>query len=249
MSEITKNDTVSTETAQNVPNVKDVLEALVDGVSRPESGFDRLDRKGRGLVRSGLKSRFSRLMGEGPGSFEKAQFVYNVLEVTLKAGSTPKPEIDQKAAMSEFVAILRYAANALVAGEVAFDGFDPIELDETDIPDMTDEMVETAMKLANRKIGRKSPTNDVAAATRSAFANVPVGTYMKVSDIRKNMDKSYKSDASWDGRISARLFPESGICTVEGIVPVPVGPDGKKGAKKVEADIWDVTDDSDNADD
>lgn len=236
---MSENTVVTPETS-----VKSVLDGLTEkGLSRPESGFDRLDRKDRGLVRKALKARFARLMAEGPGSFDAAQSVWSVLSgLEGSSGTSAKPEIDVKVETIRFVRILRFAADELFAGNVSFDGFDPIELDETDfadLPDMTDEDVETARKIANRKIARKSPENDVAAAIRTSFASVPNGTYMKVSDIRKNMDKSYMSDSSWDGRISARLFPKSGTCTVEGIRPVESGPDGKKGAIKVESDIWD----------
>lgn len=248
----TTEESVSTETAETT--VKSVLTGLTEmALSRSESGFDRLDTKSRNLVRKALKARFDRLMGEGPGSFPAAQSVWSVLgTLSGSTRSTDKPEIDLKSETVRFVRILRFAADELVAGNVGFDGFDAIALDETDfadLPDLSDEEVEMARKIANRKIARKSPENDIAAAIRTAFANVPVGTYMKVSDIRRNMDKSFKSDSSWDGRISARLFPKSGTCTVDGIDPVSTGPDGRKGARKVESDIWDSADENDNSDD
>lgn len=232
---------VSPESTTSVPDVKTVVNDLVSGASRAESGFDRLDRSAKSRVRNALDARLveSVRFGRNDGTAVVAAID------AVKGSVSVKSEIDLKVETVRFVNILRYAADALVAGKVGFDGFDPIVLDESDFTGtlpMTEEDAQTAMKLANRKITRKSPENDIAAAIRSAFANVPDGTYMKVSDIRKNMDESFMSDSSWDGRISARLFPKSGECTVEGIVPVPVGPDGKKGAKRIESDIWDTED-------
>lgn len=248
---MSENTVVTPESS--VLSVKSVLADLTEkSASRAESGFDRLDRKDRNLVKKALKARFTRLMSEGPASFDAAQVVWSVLSgLDGSTRTSEKSEIDVKAETVRFVRQLRFAADALSAGKVGFDGFDPIELDESDfadLPDLTDEEVEFATKLANRKIARKSPENDVAAAIQTSFANVPIGTYMKVSVIRNNMDKSYMSDSSWDGRISARLFPKSGTCTVEGIRPVESGPDGKKGAIKVESDIWDETPETDEDD-
>src|SRR6478609_3132192 len=63
-------------------------------------------------------------------------------------------EDDVRAKMGEKAAILRFALNMVMNGEMSVSGWDgsaPVLVDnedETDIPEMTDKMVETATKLA-----------------------------------------------------------------------------------------------------
>jgi hypothetical protein len=103
--------------------------------------------------------------------------------------------------------------------------------------------VQSAVKLAlgkSAKVG--SPRSggstftgerrDVGQHILSAFADVEPGTFLKVSEIRKHKSEEYGNDSPSAGAISARLFPKSGNCTVEGIEP-GTDADGNKGATKL----------------
>lgn len=76
------------------------------------------------------------------------------------------------------------------------------------------------------------PRRNVAAHIENAFADVPSGTFLKISEIRAVKSDEYGDDAPSAGAVSARLFPASGNCTVAGVTP---GQDaeGNRGATKV----------------
>jgi hypothetical protein len=70
-------------------------------------------------------------------------------------------------------------------------------------------------------------TIDVAALIQSAFADEPVGAFLRVAEIRQRTNLGA-------GAISARLFPIAGDCTIQGIRGGVGGPAHTKGAYKIE---------------
>ena len=101
----------------------------------------------------------------------------------------------------------------------------------------------TALKIAAGKApGAKASTGggstyqgerrDVAVHIQSAFENELTGKFLSVAEIRKFKSAEYGDDAPSAGAISARLFPKSGTCTVEGIEP-GTNDKGVRGATKL----------------
>src|SRR6478609_7558463 len=145
--------TVSTEVS-----VKSVIVALRDDrTGRKMSGFDLLSVKDRNVVKKSIKATFDRFMRDG--KFDTAQSLWTVVsELDEKSTSSRSAKVvtedDVRAKMGEKAAILRFALNMVMNGEMSVSGWDgsaPVLVDnedETDIPEMTDKMVETATKLA-----------------------------------------------------------------------------------------------------
>lgn len=75
------------------------------------------------------------------------------------------------------------------------------------------------------------PRRDVAKHILNAFADKPSGTFLKISEIRAVQSDEYGTDAPSAGAVSARLFPASGKCTVEGVIP-GADSEGNRGARK-----------------
>lgn len=238
-------NTVSTEksasvenTEKSVPTVSSVLSDFrTNGVTDGnKSDFFGLSRKDRNLVVGALLSRFSRLFDDG--NFDGAKSEKDLWSAV--SGLSNKPEkvtVDPKVAIAARVAILRYAADALFGGMVAVGGIDtemPI-LDESDIPDMTDEMVATALKVATFTIGTKTKENDIPTLIRTVFADRANGSFLKVSEIRAEIGRinNISVDSGWDGRINASLFKSgvSGISPVSSGTPY-TGPDGSTNGQK-----------------
>lgn len=69
-------------------------------------------------------------------------------------------------------------------------------------------------------------TINVAALIQSAFADEPVGAFLRVAEIRQRTNLGA-------GAISARLFPIEGECTIPGIRGGVGGPARTKGAYKI----------------
>lgn len=240
--------------------VRDALHALIDGEAPDTSGYVSLDRSGRARVRSALDAR---ILTSVRNRDEKAQEVLLAAIDAVKSvssASSGKEQVDPKVRIAERVAILRFAAEALFGGMVPVSGVTsemPI-LDESDIPDMTDEMVQKAMKLATFSIGTKTKENDIPALIRTVFANVPNGTFMKVSVIRAEIGRinSIPVTSAWDGRINASLFPKDKDgntlpSRVEGVEAVQFGHPAytdRNGAIRVESDSWDDEDTEDTTD-
>lgn len=76
------------------------------------------------------------------------------------------------------------------------------------------------------------PRRDLGKHITEAFAEVESGTFLSVADIRKFRSSEYEDEQPSAGAISARLFPNKGECTVEGIRPGTGGEKGTKGAYK-----------------
>ena len=114
--------------------------------------------------------------------------------------------------------------------------------DKGDAPEAT-QVVKAAVKLATGKAarvggsGRSGGTftgerKDIGKHIAEAFAEVEGGTFLTIAQIRSHKSEEYGDNPPSAGAISARLFPQSGKCTVEGVEPGQ-NSDGRKGATKV----------------
>jgi hypothetical protein len=169
------------------------------------------------------------------------------------ATSTANPDMtDIPALVAQRVSNLLEAARLMTSGEVLPEGVTmPESLDNLHyvLPSPTD----AAKAIASAKITRKAKENDIPALIRQAFHDAPIGTFMKVSEIRRQIAKNgTKADSGWDGRISAALFSEKGV---NGLESVEIGHKAyarhgsRKGAIKVESPIWDeMSEESDMSD-
>jgi len=114
--------------------------------------------------------------------------------------------------------------------------------DKGDEPEVT-AVVKNAVKLALGKAakvgGRASGSGstfvgerrDIGKHIESAFEDVEEGAFLTVAEIRKHRSEEYGDNPPSAGAISARLFPASGKCTVEGVVP-DQNEKGNRGAYK-----------------
>jgi hypothetical protein len=75
------------------------------------------------------------------------------------------------------------------------------------------------------------PRRDIAKHILSAFEGLESGEFLLISEIRKHHSEEYGDNPPSAGAISARLFPSSGKCTIEGITPA-TNEAGRKGATK-----------------
>jgi hypothetical protein len=114
--------------------------------------------------------------------------------------------------------------------------------DKGDEPEVT-AVIKNAVKLAvgkAAKVGGRTNSGsaftgerrDIAKHIQSAFEGVEDGTFLTVAEIRKHTSEEYGDNPPSAGAISARLFPSSGKCTVEGVEP-STNDKGNKGATKV----------------
>lgn len=100
-------------------------------------------------------------------------------------------------------------------------------------------VVKSAIKLSTGKAAGRSgggstggPRRDVGKHIASAFAGVESGTFLSVAAIAKHKSEEYGDDHPSQGAVQARLFPTSGKCTVEGVVPQDRTDDTPRGAVK-----------------
>jgi hypothetical protein len=111
--------------------------------------------------------------------------------------------------------------------------------DEPEVP----AIVKAAVKLAQgktAKVGTSGRTgggsasgerHDIGKHIEEAFADVAPDTFLTVAEIRNHKSTEYGDNPPSAGAISARLFPSSGKCTIEGITP-DTNDKGNKGARK-----------------
>lgn len=101
-----------------------------------------------------------------------------------------------------------------------------------------------ALKLAAGKVGKvgggggaRTPftgtRRDIEKHIKEAFADKAEGDFLTVAQIVSHTSTEYGSEHPSPGAVSARLFPKSGKCTVEGIKPVDATNGQPKGAVKV----------------
>lgn len=110
--------------------------------------------------------------------------------------------------------------------------------DKGDAPEVS-ALVRSAFKLSAGKAakvrtggGSSGPTGDVAKHVIEAFAEHPSGHELKVSQIANFKSSEYPNGNASQGAISARLFPPSGKCTIEGVIPVDRDENGPRRARK-----------------
>ncbi len=115
--------------------------------------------------------------------------------------------------------------------------------DKGDEPEVT-AVVKNAVKLAvgkAAKVGGRTNSGggtftgerrDIGKHIQSAFADLEDGAFLTVAEIRKHVSEEYGESLPSAGAVSARLFPSSGKCTVEGVEP-GTNEKGNKGATKV----------------
>jgi hypothetical protein len=108
---------------------------------------------------------------------------------------------------------------------------EPVAEGADDLPEPeVSAFVKAAVKLSQGKAvktgsGRASTPftgerRDIGKHIAEAFADKESGTFMTVAEIRKFESSEYNAESPASaGAISARLFPTSGKCTVEGITP------------------------------
>ena len=113
--------------------------------------------------------------------------------------------------------------------------------DKGDEPEVST-VVRNAVKLALGKAAKAGSSRtgggytgerrDIGKHIEQAFADHPVGTFLTVAEIRKFVSEEYGQALPSAGAISARLFPQSGKCTIESVEP-DTNEKGNKGARKV----------------
>lgn len=114
--------------------------------------------------------------------------------------------------------------------------------DKGDAPEASP-VVKAAVKLATGKSARvgggsragstfTGERRDIGKHIAEAFASVEAGQFLTVAEIRKFKSEEYGDNPPSAGAISARLFPTSGKCTVEGVEPGQ-NDKGNKGATKI----------------
>lgn len=113
---------------------------------------------------------------------------------------------------------------------------------EGEAPAVSD-LAKRALKLAQGKAtgGKKSSgprapftgtRHDISKHIAEAFAGEEVGKVLTVAQIVGFKSTEYGDDQPSPGAVSARLFPKSGKCTLEGIEAVEASGDQPKGARK-----------------
>lgn len=102
-------------------------------------------------------------------------------------------------------------------------------------------LAQRALKLAQGKAskgtsGPKTPftgtRRDIGKHIQEAFADKASGDFMTIAQIVTHHSSEYGNEAPSPGAVSARLFPRSGKCTLEGIEPVEAKDNQPKGARK-----------------
>lgn len=231
----------TTPTVQTLDEtIKSTIEALV-AVPQPDGTMARytsLDKSARARVRSAIEARSRSTLQKATdldGLAEAKRLV--ALHESLKASgsSTPKVEVDPAEIIATRIATLRLAADLLESGMVAPDGLEPVMFDPKERSEdyVGPVSYATAYDLATAKVTRTSPTHKVEDAMVAAFTGQPVGTFLTVAQVRSAWVAAGGPDKS-DGRISARLFAESG-CTLANVEPVPATATTPKGVRLVKA--------------
>lgn len=103
-------------------------------------------------------------------------------------------------------------------------------------------LAKRALKLATGKTkhggatGTRAPftgtRRDIGKHILNAFADKADGDFLTVAQIVAHKSDEYGDEAPSPGAVSARLFPRSGKCTLEGVTPVDAKDGTPKGARK-----------------
>lgn len=109
--------------------------------------------------------------------------------------------------------------------------------DEPDVPSF----VKAAVKLAQGKSakvggsrtggGSTGERHDIGEHIKQAFENVASGTFLTIAEIRNAKSTEYGDNPPSAGAISARLFPQSGNCSLDFVTPGQ-NEKGNRGATK-----------------
>ena len=188
------------------------------------------------LVSDNLTAGASGSKAEKVPADPKEAFVqrFNALSLALALVAQDRPEgIEDE----------RLDVNSLIPAAQALQAYEASEAeDKGDAPEAS-AVVKAAVKLAIGKAARVGATRqastftgerrDIGQHIREAFESVEPGTFLTVAEIRKFESSQYQAASPASaGAISARLFPTSGKCTVEGVEPGQ-NEKGNKGATKV----------------
>lgn len=103
-------------------------------------------------------------------------------------------------------------------------------------------LAKRALKLATGKVktgggtGSRAPftgtRRDIGKHILAAFTDKNSGDFLTVAQIVSHKSEEYGTESPSPGAVSARLFPKSGKCTLEGIEPVDASDGTPKGARK-----------------
>jgi hypothetical protein len=111
---------------------------------------------------------------------------------------------------------------------------------EGEVPEVSG-LAKRALKLASGKVkgGSGSPRtpftgerHDIGKHILSAFEGKAAGEFLTVAQIVSHKSTEYGDDTPSPGAVSARLFPRSGKCTLEGVEPIDATDSQPKGARK-----------------
>lgn len=109
--------------------------------------------------------------------------------------------------------------------------------DEPDVPTFVKNAVKLAQGKAAKVGGSRTSTasggerHDIGEHIRQAFEDKAPGTFLTVAEIRNFKSTEYGDNPPSAGAISARLFPQSGNCTLEFVTPGQ-NEKGNRGATK-----------------
>lgn len=157
------------------------------------------------------------------------------LQAALVPVRAEKSEKDYVALIARKAAVYHLASQMMLDGTVRPDGVP----DETDLSGLStafqgimdnpdDSVIADATDVAGRKVTKGANQYNVGDVIVNAFDDVKSGTFLTIRQI------CAKSDYPHDGAVAARLFPKSGTCTVDGIIPVDRVPGvSVRGARKM----------------
>jgi hypothetical protein len=162
------------------------------------------DTKEKAAIRTMVKAA---MMGHvedlnGPDAKDAKTLLEGLVTVT----TVRKVTVDPGVLVARRIATLRLAADLLENTVVVPDGIEGYTLAELDtdhtgtgvMPD-----VDAAIVLAGAKVARSGDRTDIGAAITEAMADVPVGTFLKVSEL-------CRITGTGSGATAAHLFPKSG---------------------------------------
>lgn len=226
--------------------VSDCIAVMVNAVSDSEfdgnyasvvngSGYSELDRGEKSRVRNAIQSRANSALRDG--KFDSAKSMAELHNAFKNANSTNSVEIDP---VDELRNVIRYSARVLsgmISGEFAPDGIDPVDLsDEFEfefVANVTPEMEngeavifefdsEMVTRFIPRRIRRNGKQHNVGEMIELAMAEFPENEFVRIAEIRNKIGELELAnvDSSWDGRISARLFPNGEFTLSDSIVPM-----------------------------
>lgn len=223
-SSVVSAESVSTDSPETTVSPAFVGVVCVETVSRYNVADAGEKRKIRNRVEGNIRRALDGF------DFQAAYDAKATLEA-LGPVKSDVPEIPANVRIATRARILLVAADMLLSGEIVPEGMDAVDM--SDLPEIVlDESdVEKARSIASAKITRSAQSEDIEVVVRNAFNGVESGAFLTIAQIARLGGHSRGTAAS--GAIAARLFPKSGKCTIEGIVPVERTATNVRGARKV----------------